>query len=278
MLISISELIKRSYRLYKDNFRVILKYLLLALVPSLLAVLIMASGMLLFKAAGDFVTGPIMFVLLPLAAIAFIIIAILGIWFNFALIQTIDLLNKKTGIPAMKDVLNKAKAVVWRGLGATILVGLYTAWPIFLGLCGFAISSFIFGPSIILKIIFGLITIYGIFHLAYFSVKLAFSVYAVAIDDKKINDSMELSRSIVKGRWWQIVWRLLVPALAVYAVLMIINVILAAIGGLFGDIGGNIAGLIASIVNFLVTPYVVAITIILFDEAKKTPVLTAPQA
>lgn len=278
MLISISELIKRSYNLYKDNFQTILKYLLLAFAPSVLAVLIMASGMLLFKAAGDFVTGPIIFVLLPLAAIAFIIIVILGIWFNFALIKIIDLLNKKTGIPAMKDALNSAKAVVWRGLGATILISLYTAWPIFLGLCGFAISSFVFGPSMILKIIFGLITIYGIFHLVYFSVKLVFCVYAVVIDNKKVKESMELSRSIIKGRWWQMMWRLLVPALVVYVIIMLINVILTYVEGLFGNVGNNIAGFIAFAINFLVTPYVMAITIILFDEAKKTPVLTTPQA
>lgn len=277
MLISITELIKRSYNLYKDNFLTIFKYLLLALAPSVLAVLIMASGMLLFKVAGDFVTGPIMFILMPLAAIAFIIIIILGMWFNFALVRVIDLLNKKTAIPTMKDALNTAKAVVWRGLGMTILVGLYTAWPLFLGLCGFAISTFVLGPSIVLKIIFGLITLYGIFHLVYFSVKLVFSVYAVVIDNKKVKESMELSRSIVKGIWWKMLWRLLVPALAVYVVLMIINVILAAVGGLFGDIGGNIAGFVASIINFLITPYVMAVTIILFDEAKKTPAATVPQ-
>lgn len=277
MLISINELIKKSLALYKNNFLTIFRYLLLALVPSLLVILIMTSAMLLYKVAGDFVTGPIMFVLLPLAAVAFVIIIVLGIWFNFALIKVIDSLNK-TSAPAMKDVLNSTKAVVWRGFGATILVGLYTAWPLFIGLAGFAVSTFILGPSIALKIIFGLITLYGIIHAIFFSIKLVFSVYAVVIDNKKIGESMDLSRSIVKGRWWKIFWRLFVPCLAIYVVIILVDIILAQIGGMFGNVGSNIAGFIASIINFLAAPYAMAVTIILFDEAKKTPVTTVPQA
>ncbi len=277
MLISIGELIKRSYNLYKDNFVIILKYLLLLLVPAIILFAFMGLAMLPALAFGS-AMGPMMFILIPLLLLVLLVITVLGMWFNFALIRVIDLLNKKMTVPPMKDVLKEAKTVVWRGFGTTILIGLYTAWPLFLGLCGFAISSFVLGPSIAPKIIFGLIALYGIFHLAYFSIKLIFSVYATVIDNKKIKESMELSKSLTQKRWWGIVGRTFVPMLVVYIIVLIVYTILATIGEFGGDTGKWIATALYSIINFLIAPYPLAVVVILFDEAKKTPVLTAPQA
>lgn len=277
MLISIGELIKRSYNLYKDNFVIILKYLLLLLVPAIVIFVFMGLAMLPALAFGS-AMGTMMFILIPLLLLVLLILAVLSMWFNFALIRVIDLLNKKIAVPTMKEVLKDAKSVVWRGFGATIIVSLYTAWPLFLGLCGFAISSFAFGASAALRVIFGLIMLYGIFHLAYFSIKLVFSVYATIIDKKQIKESMSISKSLTQKRWWSIVGRTFVPMLVGYVIIMIADLIIVTVCGFFGKTGGYISTTLTSLLNFLITPYALAVVVILFDEAKKTPVLTAPQA
>ena len=221
MLISIGELIKRSYNLYKDNFTTILKYLLLMLIPAIFIFLFKNIIKLTIVKFGA-TMSPILFVLIPLLSLVLIAAIALGMWFNFALIKVIDLLNKKMPAPPIKDALKEAKAVIWRGFGATILVGIYSAWPLFLGLIALAISNRLL-HSQILNAIFGLVATYGIFHLVYFSIKLIFTAYSVVLDNKKIREALKTSASLTQKRWWGVLSRAFTPAIAAYLVVMIIN-------------------------------------------------------
>jgi hypothetical protein len=46
-----------------------------------------------------------------------------------------------------------------------------------------------------------------------FSVWYVFSTYAVILDNKKGGVALKFSKSLVIGRWWRMVWRIVVPSL-----------------------------------------------------------------
>ena len=254
------------------------------LVPGILTIIIMFVGLLLIK-TDDPVSGPILFLLLPLLFLVFILIILLGFWFNFALMRVIDALYKKNAVSTLKIALIDARKVVWKGMGTIVAAGFYAIWPIFLSIFGFALYRFAiqiinFNAPIldkVISILFGLFGIYGLFHMLYYSIKLVFGVYAVVIGGGAIKESLKLSKLLTDKRWWGIFGRLIGASVVVYIVIMIINTVLTAVGGLIGGVGDKIATFLSSVVNLLITPYTVAIVVILFNEAKKTQVSTPPQ-
>lgn len=244
----------------------------------------MLAGLFFLKTGGAAV-GPILFVSLPLFVLAAIFIFLFSIWLNFTLIRVIDALYKTNAAPPIKLSLIEAKTTVWRGLVTIVAAGFYAAWPIFVGIFGFAVYRFVFQIADInlpvlgrgLSVLFGLVGVYGLFHAIYYSIKLVFSVYAAVIDGATVKESLSLSRSITKQRWWGILGRLAGTTIIAYIAMIMADVILATIGGLFGSVGDKVATTLSSFVSLLITPFMVAAVVILFNEAKKTPVSASPK-
>lgn len=121
-----------------------------------------------------------------IAFFAFIIIlSLLSIWLSVALTKAVaDILENKPN-QDWKTTFRSISPVVWPAIYTSLLAGII-----------------IFGGTL-LFIIPGII----------FSVWYMFSTYAVILDGKKGREALRMSKSLVTGRWWRILWRAAAPAL-----------------------------------------------------------------
>lgn len=75
----------------------------------------------------------------------------------------------------------------------------------------------LFFPALIANICMNVVVILGfllfIIPGILFSVWFIFTLYGVAIDNKKPIEALRWSRQLIRGRWWATLWRLLVPTL-----------------------------------------------------------------
>ena len=85
----------------------------------------------------------------------------------------------------------------------------------FLGLLGFV--------AVIMTIYFALVR----------GLRATFSLYAYVAEGKKGKDALEYSKSLVKGNWWMVFWKLLAAVLLLFVVLFAV----ALVGGLIN--GGD---------------------------------------
>ncbi len=250
MLIKASEIITQSLELYQKNYKVIGRYLLLLFIPTALLTLVE----LFFGST----TG--VFLIFGLSAplfvyFAFIIIAsLVTMWLTIALSRNIYSEYSTNQSLSIKPELQKSLHLVL----PAILVSILT----FLIITG----------GMILLIIPGII----------FAVWLAFSFYAVILDEHKATESLTLSKNLVKGRWWPVLWRLFAPA-AVFGVFLLLVQWLVAIpvemivnnvteGSLAFNIWLTFFSLVGVALALAFTPLTSAATIILYQELKKTPI------
>lgn len=275
MLISISELLKQSYQLYKSNFVLFLKYIVInAVVPLLIGLL----------ASGGAILAPMLLissnmVISIIAALVVVAVAVgaayVTTWFSFVLIKVIN--NRQLGLTDAGFVTNmkSVQPLVWRGFGASVLASLISGAPLVIALLGIAITTFVASlsggaASTLLKLFFSLVAIYGLFHLVYFGIKLQFSMYGVLFENKKAIESLKYSAGLVKGRWWPIFGRMFVCGLALWLIIAIVNGILGFIGAIGGiSIIKTIFSVITSVFSVLVWQMIVMVLIILYNDVKK---------
>ena len=124
-----------------------------------------------------------------------------------------------------------------------------------------------------------------------FSIWFAFSTHAVILDNKKGTQALSYSKQLVRGRWGAVLWRLLAPALAFMAVLLVLQAFIGMIYGsvlvntllgqgnsMSGTIQFNLIGLniLAAIISLVFLPLFTAAPTILYLELKRTPLFTPP--
>lgn len=277
MLISISDLIKRTISLYKKNFLIILKYLILSAIPGILGAAATLGLMKLITTTGSYDKSIIYFGI-PVTLVLFIVLFVLSIWFNFAFIRAINELYTNSQVEKIKDNLNNSKHVILSGLWTSIVSSFYSGWPMFVfmvALFGRVYYTDYLHPAIaiILNIILPLLAVYAVIHLTYFAIKLVFSVFITVLENKKSTEALRISRERTKNIWWPIALRIVAPLLLIYVILIIIDSVLMAIGNLTGDIGKIIMVNLDMIINYLAIPTSLIIGVILYNETKKPQVV-----
>lgn len=277
MLVSIGDIIKKTIEIYRNHFWVVLKYLVLALLPGIFGA-IMTSY--LFKNAANMGSydKTILYIGIPLVTIVYIILIILSIWFYFALIKVISGLYNNTPITTERDVLIDTRHIIVKGTITSVLSGLYSGWPLLIFMV--AILSLIYYTdylstfaSVALTIVLFCWMIYAVLHLTYYSIGLVFSVFITVLENKPAKEALAESQKRVAGRWWDIALRVAVPVFVIYVVLLVIDVIFAIIAHFTGDIGNMISSIIDIIINYLAMPAALTVGVILYNEAKKMPVI-----
>ena len=275
MLISIPELLKQSYQLYKNNFVLFIKYIAINAVVPLLIGLLASGGAIL---APILLVSPNMVISIIAAAVVVAVAvgaAYVTTWFSFVLIKVIN--NRQLGLDDAGFTTNmkSVQPLVWRGFGASVLASLIGGTPLVIALLGIAITTFVATlsggvASTFLKLFFSLVAIYGIFHLIYFGIKLQFSMYGVLFENKKAVESLKYSAGLVKGRWWPIFGRMFVCGLAIWLIIAIINKILGFIGAL-GSIFILMAtfSVITSIFSIIIWQMIVIVLVVLYNDLKK---------
>ena len=271
MIIPLGELIQKGFKLYRDNFIVLLQYLLLTVAPMVVFFLIAApiywSGQYL-DLLGNLV---LLLIIIPLALLIGFLLFLLSLWFNFNLMRAVHTVYLGKKAKPLKESLKESIKVLWPGLGTTILAGLYITGPLLVaGVLGLLLNL-VFAGNTFIGIFVMLLFIYAFVHAFYFSIRLVFAVYESVLNNVNIKESIASSQKLTNGRWLEVFFGLLVPALIVWIGLMILNFVIMGLTSLLGNTGELVAGLISYIISFLVTPLTMAYVIILFVEAKKNP-------
>lgn len=115
-----------------------------------------------------------------------------------------------------------------------------------------------------------------------FSFWYAFAQLSTILDDKRPIEALALSKSLVEGRFWAVVWRIVCgPILlaAVYSVLMgLILLLIAQLTGidsdaLMGDASPDWVVLIQAIGEVFLIPLLLVYSVLLYQDLKKHPVV-----
>lgn len=245
MLISITDIIKKSWELYAKHWRELSVYMLFLFLPTFVMILVGLMGIYLamYLPSSIFIDDLITFIL-------FVIGLLFGLWSSLALTLAVKSLWKDSVSLSWKEAYQKTLPKIWPMIYTSALVSLV-----------------ILGGSILL-IIPGLI----------FTVWYSFTAQEVLLGDQRGLGAMRASKQLVVGRWWNILVRLILPnfffllcSLAVqqFATLPLIFIKSASSFNLVKNI-------ISSMVNAAVTPLTIATVIILYFNAKETPVTTPP--
>lgn len=240
MLISVKDLIKKSYELYAKNAKLFFTYAIIVSAPSVILstlVSILRSVFNLQKVT----------MLTPLYAIMFAIFGVisyfLSLWFSIGFIKAVsDKYNGKS-IENIKKIIGNTRQFIL----PTLIVSILTALAVLGGL--------------ILLIVPGII----------FSVWFAFSFYVVVLDGKDGTEAMRESKKLVEGRWLEVFIKLFVPSL----LFLIISGILQSpfsfmLTNTKSVFMGNMINILSSVVSIMLAPFLVASQAILYNELKKT--------
>ncbi len=259
MLLSVSEILKDTFRLYGKNWRIILPYCALVFVPAAILALLGVGSVYLTT-------------ILPTSdLINNIVIALLSIgsWFiGYWAMLGLAL--------ATKDMLEGLPLPTWKqGLAATGNMVLPILWVSFL-------TSLFVGLWTLLFIIPGII----------FSLYYVFSGYSVLFDNQRGLGALRFSKSLVKGRWWPVAWRVGASGLFFGILVSIVIFILTAPFTVFlsmhsGDataiqeagrtlstgevLATMMAGIMSSLGKALAGPLATIALVIIYHDVRKNP-------
>lgn len=213
-------------------------------------VIMIAPSVLYYLAM--FYTGP-GFVLLYL--ILWAVMIFINIWISVVLILMADKLYKGESIE-----INKIFELSFAKIPSYLLVALLTGLAVFGGF--------------IMLIIPGII----------FAIWFAFACYINLLEDKdnKGAAALKASKELVSERWWDVLVRLIIPALAVYIAVIIImaliGIVMAALAGAISEYDKMIiTNIISSVCSLILAPLMVLFGIILFNSLKATKQATIAQ-
>jgi len=280
MLIKAWDILKLSFHLYKEHFKLIFKYVTILFIPTL------------FIQLGSNILQPLFIngngnsginLVIYIAWVALLIMALLfAFWLNIAIIRTCADIYLKMQRKTVHDELAETRPFVWPG----VLVSIASTFA-------FAIwyAPFILFSKLDLEVFISLFTkpfnaLMGFALLIpaiYFGVMFTFSVYNVAVHKQSsVMKALKMSKDIVHGRWWSVSWRLFVPLFAFYLISYIPNK-LGTISVLYARdlldptsweyiISVNLISAVFIATGLLLAPLVLFAKTILYAELRKVPV------
>lgn len=175
MLISTEQLIVQSFSLYHKHWRRVLPYVALFAFPSFATLLVKFIFAFVEKNVLTIGTRVLLMTLFSLVSLGC----------TMMIIRVLAQIVKNDKPDSILEEFKQGARLIWPALLSSILVGLAV-------LGGF-----------ILLVIPGII----------FAIWFAFTAYAVALDEKKGVHALRASHELVRGRWWQVFWRLALPGL-----------------------------------------------------------------
>lgn len=254
MLPNARAIIRESFSLYKKNFKVFLPYVTLFFVPYVLISLMPIANVYIFSLLGGTSSGSgaMKMLSLLLIAIIYITLIIFVLWASTTLTRVMndrcDTKEEKL-ILSTKEEMNKAKKYLW----PLIITGLLTVLIVMGG------TLMLLIPGIIFSLWYG------------------FSSYAVMLDDKKGMEALNYSKSLVKGRWWGVFWRLLAPSFVIGIVTSLVQLILLFPFGFLTYYANvilinSLSTIVAIAVSSLLLPLGMAAPLILYRDLKNNKI------
>lgn len=253
MLISISDIITESWKLYRSHFKQLVPYMGLLLLPTLLLTLISGTGIFLetYLPSSAALNGIAYFIILAVTVFSFA-------WVYVALFKAVGDIIQTNITPHWKTSLQSVLPYLWPLLYTVLL------------------SYLIILLGTLLLIIPGII----------FAVWYSFVTYEVLFNAKRGKAALDSSKSLVKGRWWSIALRLLIPSFVIGIAIMLAGLFVSLPTLLIPDALWSevVRSIISVLGNALFAPLTILPPIILYFSARANPVAdstdssTAPEA
>lgn len=272
MLISMSDILSKSWHLYKSHFKQLLPYLLLTLVPAVFLAFFAVGTLFIqsFLPASPLVN-------LFLLAVIILLLVVLSFWISTALIKAIgDSANNQPILP-WKQGLAFVLPRLWHLFLATALVSLIIVGIFLIPVALYIlVNVFLSGNIPLLISIIAFVALLAVAVLV--SMWYAFVYYEVIFDNKSPVAALRDSKALVKGRWWSIFFHLLVPALVFgllgFALRFVVMLLASAIPN---ELVSGISELVFStVVNLLISPLTIYAGLLVYFSAKQTPVTAQP--
>lgn len=186
-MITISEILSQTIEIYKRNFRRLVPVLFLLLVPG---VILTIFG-LLFNTSARGVPSLVNTILTISISL---ITTLFGLWTSIVLIRVLAQIIHKKQVPLPQNLWSAVSQMP------------QSIWVILLG-----------GGIILLGVL--ALVIPGII----FSLWFVFGLFVVVLEDLPAWQALQRSKSLSRGRWWNVLWRLLVPILFWNLIYILIN-------------------------------------------------------
>ena len=286
-LITVGQIIDESWDHYRKHFvelMNVMAWILIVAVLNTISFTFYPTATTL--ATGRDMTGMETFAVFLALITNFIIAPIIGIWIFNSIIILIH--KQATGVRSdIKKIFRSGWKYFWPTVLISVLFALLMIVPILMILPGTAmtlfggIRSFNFIASAgTLLLLVGIVAALAL--AIRWAVNYVFIGYALLIDDQHGKAAFSLSSSIIKGRFWKVLLRAVVPKLLfffVFAALLLVltqlidSVILGAVG-LDIDLQVRLATMIENILivllTVLVNPIILIADYLLFESAKAT--------
>ncbi|MDP2631864.1 MAG: hypothetical protein Q8P30_03825 [Candidatus Uhrbacteria bacterium] len=288
-LISVGQLIDQTWEGYTKHFRTFMKISLWTFAISLLWIIgdifapvgdtasIVASGSL---------TGVELFGLITMIIASFPVAPIISIWILVSLIIMTEPLiaGKKIDIRATaKQGWKKFLPYIW----VAFLKGIVLLIPVAFVIPGFALifANMVVNGGALLGAISILVTFVGLVAAVVFSimltVELNFIGFELTLKNMKGIKALQASRSLVKGKFWATLFRIIIPKIIFYLggflaqmlLMMLLTVLLASLSSIGAEGVIKLSEMFVHVASMaviaIVTPLVVLADYLLFDSLHK---------
>ncbi|MCH8049576.1 hypothetical protein IH979_02595 [Patescibacteria group bacterium] len=212
---------------------------------------------------------------------------IVGIWIFLNLVQAID--RQASGKKVNFKTTNRAAwKLFFPYIWAAVLKGLVILLPLLLILPGLILifTNVEIEGGVFLGALSLLLTFLGVVAafllVAKFGIELSFVEFELVLNRKRGVQTLKGSRAIVKGRWWQVLWRFLLPTavfsfgvlIAELVLVLFYTLLLAALTTLGEAAVVRIDAIAQSIITFgmaaVSTPLFVIVGYLIYDSLRKT--------
>lgn len=240
MLIGVGEILNKSWSNYQKNWRSFVPYIIGVFVPSLLVMIVGYLGVILDNRFDWTIFTSILTLVSMIAA------ALFAFWFGIAFAKALGASLKNEPIDDWKTGLKKSTTLIMPTVLTSLLVGII-----------------VFAGTLLL-------VIPGMIFVGWY----CFTFYIVIFENKKNSSALKASKDMVVGRWWSIIFRLVVPGIAFAIISGILKSVVTWPFFRMLDIYNAqiVANAIAAVVSAIFTPLLVGAQITLYFSAKENPV------
>jgi len=284
-IISVGQIIDHAWDHYRKHFVELISVSAWFLILAILYTIAFA----LYPSAADFYfnydfTGTENFAITVAMITSFIIGPAIGIWIFGALVKLVHLQFTGSRID-LKAIMHGSWKKFWPLVLVNVLFTLLIIAPVLLLAPGFIMTiisissaSAILGSLGSLLIILGIIA--AIVIVIWLAVKYFFIGYSVVLDDKHGKAAFTHSGKIVKGRFWPIFGRLLIPKVLFFLLGVIIEFVfilvatslIMAFAGLNLDLAERLVSITNSLaiilVTILINPIIIIADYLIYDSTK----------
>ena len=238
-LISIGQIIDRSWDHYSAFFKPLMKISLWAFtipILVLIRILLVPSGEImslayLFNGYGDvlLIIGVIFGILISLIAVP-----VITIWIYINLVKAVESQNKKKPV-SLKELRKYGWVNFFSYLWVAILKSVFTALPLLLLVPGMILifTNIYYDGGSFMGAVSNLVMLIGVVGalilIIMLGVQLGFSAFERLITNKLGMTAVKGSYALIKGRFWATLWRLLVPKLVFGVGVALLHVIIGLI-------------------------------------------------